>query len=135
VHIVMSQALETSIQAAIDSQGQNKEANKAYLEFIKANFIIPIHANTGSPEPEVLFLEEQNAIYLPVFSEMTYFDTWAKDIKNEIELLKLSGVDLLKGVGDEVTICLNPTSPYYKTFIPDEIKRMRSIVLKFFSSN
>ena len=64
---------------------------------------------------------------------MTYFDKWASDISDKIQLLKLSGVDLLKGIGDDVTVCLNIGSSIYKTFLPAEIARMRSMVLKFFS--
>ena len=39
--------LEIAIEQAIHSEGNNKEANKAYLEFIKANFIIPIEKNSN----------------------------------------------------------------------------------------
>ena len=125
--------LETAIQAALETQGQTDKANKAYLEFIKANFIIPIENSSKLDEPVVLYLQENNQTYLPVFSSMTYFDNWAHEISAEIQLLKLSGVDLLKGIGEEVTVCMNIGSPIYKTFIPAEIARMRSMVLKFFS--
>jgi hypothetical protein len=63
---------------------------------------------------------------------MNYLDAWAKDISEKINLLKLSGVDLLKGIGDEVTICLNIGSDIYKEFNPAEIARMKSLILKFF---
>ena len=124
--------LEKAIEEAIQTNGQTDKANKAYLEFIKANFIIPIEAFSEN-EPVVLYLTENNQTYLPVFSSMTYFDKWASDISDKIQLLKLSGVDLLKGIGDDVTVCLNIGSSIYKTFLPAEIARMRSMVLKFFS--
>lgn len=125
--------LENAIAEAYAREGNSKQANKAYLEFIKANFIIPVEKNTELKEPKVLFLVENEQVFLPVFTDMNYFNPWAEEISDQIELLKLSGVDLLKGVGDEVTVCLNIGSPYYKEFNASELARMRSMVLKFFS--
>lgn len=125
-------ALNSAIQEAFKSSGNLKEANKAYLEFIKANFIIPIENNSDSENPEVLFLQENANVFLPVFTEIDYLHDWAADISKEIKLLKLSGVDLLKGLGDEVTVCLDIGSAGFKEFNPSEIARMKSMVLKFF---
>lgn len=124
--------LDIAIDQALSTEGNNKEANKAYLEFIKANFIIPIEKKTQDEEPLVLFLEDNGQAFLPVFTEMSYFDEWAKDIQDDIQLLKLSGVDLLKGVGDNVFVSLNIGSKVYKEFNPSELARMRSMVLKLF---
>lgn len=65
---------------------------------------------------------------------MHYLDAWAGDIANKIKLLKLSGVDLLKGLGENVTVCLNIGSEIYKEFNPSETARMRSMVLKLFKN-
>lgn len=126
-------SLNTAVKAALLSNGTLKEANKAYIEFIKANFIIPVEQTPNNEEePRVLFFQENNHSFLPVFTEMSYLNVWAKDISEHINLLKLSGVDLLKGIGDEVTICLNIGSDHYKEFNPAEIARMKSLILKFF---
>lgn len=125
-------ALEQAIQAAFDSEGSNQQANKAYLEFIKANFIIPIQKNSKNDDPEVLFLQENGQVFLPIFTSDAYLSEWAKDIGDHIQILRLSGVDLLKGVGEDITICLNIGTPLYKEFNPAEIARMRSIIIKFF---
>lgn len=125
-------ALDLAIKAALDSSGNTKEANKAYLEFIKANFIIPIEESSQDEPPKVLFLQEKEGVFLPVFTEMNYLNAWSTEIAQKINLLKLSGVDLLKGLGDNVTVCLNIGSATYKEFNPSEIARMRSMVLKFF---
>lgn len=124
--------LELAIEQAIAAEGSSKEANKAYLEFIKANFILPIEKNPASGEPEVLYLVDQNQTFLPVFTSMPYFDQWASEIKEEIQLLKLSGVDLLKGIGEQVNVSLNIGSSLYKEFNPSELARMRSMILKLF---
>lgn len=126
-------SLITAIQAALEANGANQEANKAYLEFIKANFIIPIEQTSNEEEePQVLFFQEEQNIFLPVFTDYSYLDAWAGEINNAIKLLKLSGVDLLKGIGEQTTVCLNIGSECYKEFNPSEIARMKSMVLKFF---
>lgn len=125
--------LEIAIKNALDLSGSSTEVNKAYIEFIKANFIIPIESCAdSSAEPQVLYLIENDHAFLPVFTDQVVFDAWAHDIGDKISLLKLSGVDLLKGIGEEVTLCLNIGSKIYKEFNPSEIERMRSLVLKFF---
>ncbi|MFA5958886.1 MAG: SseB family protein [Tatlockia sp.] len=125
-------SLELAVKEALALKGQNKEANKAYLEFIKANFLIPVDKNSEESNPEVLYLEENNAYFLPVFSSRDYFDHWASEIADEIQLLNLSGVNLLKGIGENVTVCLNIGSEIYKEFNPQELERMKSMVLKLF---
>jgi hypothetical protein len=124
--------LELAIKKALDLSGSTAEANKAYLEFIKANFIIPVDKNSDPENPEVLYLEEGEHQFLPVFTSMNYCDQWAIEIGDNINILKLSGVDLLKGIGEQVTVCLNIGSSIYKEFNPSELARMRSMVLKLF---
>ncbi|CEK11924.1 SseB family protein [Legionella hackeliae] len=124
--------LEEAIKNALDTSGGNVQANKAYLEFIKANFIVPIDKKSNPEQPEVLYLVDNDQFFLPVFTNENYLDQWAKEISNDIHLLRLSGVDLLKGIGDDVTVCLNIGSPIYKEFNPAELARMRSMVLKLF---
>jgi hypothetical protein len=127
-------AINLAIKEAIDSEGNTQKANKAYLEFIKANFIIPIEQNSEDEQAKVLFLQENENIFLPVFTDINYLDAWATEIAKDIKLLKLSGVDLLKGLGDNVTVCLNIGSEIYKEFNPSETARMRSMVLKLFKN-
>lgn len=128
-------SLELAIKKALDSEGDSKDANKAYLEFIKANFIIPVHKNETGEEPEVLYLEEGGSFFLPVFSDKQYFDNWALEVADSIQVLKLSGVDLLKGIGENVNVCLNIGSEIYKEFNSSELTRMKSMVLKLFSED
>ena len=127
-------ALEKAVASAINSKGDTTHANKAYLEFIKANLIIPVEKNPKSEEPEVLFLTTSDKVFLPVFSSMQHFDNWAYEIKDEINLLKLSGVDFLKGIQENIIVALNPGADIYKEFNPSEIARMRSMVIKIFQS-
>ncbi|KTD23021.1 SseB family protein [Legionella londiniensis] len=127
--------LEKAIHEAFQAKGNSKEANKAYLEFIKSNFIIPVEKHSPANDPHVLYLTEEDKIFLPVFTAMDYLNAWAVEIKDQIQLLKLTGVNLLKGIGENITVSLNIGSPLYKEFNPQELARMRSIVLKIFNKN
>jgi len=129
---ILKNELEAAIENALSTAGNNLEANKAYLEFIKANFIIPIDKKSDPLLPEVLYLEDNGNVFLPVFTNMSYFDLWANTIKDDITILKLSGVNLLQGIGDNVIVSLNIGSEIYKEFNPQELARMRSMVLKLF---
>ena len=124
-------SLEEAIKKTFDLSGSTAEANKAYLEFIKANFVVPVDKNSSDEEPEVLYLEEGSHIFLPVFTTKEHFESWAQEICEQVKVLILTGVDLLKSIGDGVTVSLNIGSPHYKEFNPAEIARMRSMVLKF----
>lgn len=128
-------ALEQAITAAIQKNGESVSANKAYLEFIKANFIIPIEKQMDDSEPRTLYFSTESQVFLPVFSSMSYFETWADPIKDDIDVLKLTGVNLLKGLGDNTYVSLNIGSEFYKEFQPSELARMRSMVLKFFPAD
>lgn len=125
-------SIELAIKNALELSGSSKEANKAYLEFIKANFIIPIDKDSAPEEPQVLYIREGKHTFLPAFSSMHYFKPWASEISQEIHILNLSGVDLLKGLGEEVHLCLNPGSSLYKEFNPQELARMQMMVAKLF---
>ena len=127
-------SLNHAIKEAINASGNTPEANKAYLEFIKANFIIPVEQSADTEEPKVLFLQDQGKYFLPVFTKMDYLNEWAAEITDSIKLLKLSGVDLLKGIEENVIVCLDIGSETYKEFNPEEIARMRSMVLKLFKN-
>lgn len=127
-------ALELAIQEAFNHPEEPPITNKVYLEFIKANFIVPIERTSAEDAPEVLFFQENNQLFLPVFTEMAHLDQWATEISDRIKLLKLSGVDLLKGIGDDVTVCLDIGARTYKEFNPAELARMRSMVLKLFKN-
>ena len=125
-------ALEQAIHQAYQENADEKAANKAYLEFLKANFIVPVEKKPKSQEVEVLFYTDNSQTFLPVFSSKTYLDKWAGEISDSINVLELSGVDLLKGIGDNVIVSLNIGSNLYKEFNAAEVARMKSMVLKLF---
>lgn len=122
---------EQAVKTALESSGEEKFANRAYLEFIKANFFIPIEKQPAG-EAEALFLAEGEEVWLPVFSSQDHLDHWAAPIQEHIQILHLSGVNLLKGLGEGVSVAMNIGSEFSKVFLPAELARMKSMVLKLF---
>lgn len=123
-------AVEEAVKNALEAHGDTQIANKAYLEFLKANFIIPVDKYSSDEDPVVLFLPHEHTTFLPVFSRIEYLNQWAADIHDSIKVLYLTGVNLLQGIGENITVCFNIDTPYYKEFNPSEIARMRSMMLK-----
>ena len=125
--------LESAIKEAYESQGQTKAINKVHLEFLKGNYMIPIEKNSSDTEPQVLYLSDNGNNFLPVFNEQSHLDKWAEEIKDNIDTLYLTGVDLLKGLEANVFVCLNLGSEHYKEFHPSELSKLKNIVAKFFN--
>ena len=125
--------LETAVQHALASPN-NANMNKAYLEFMKANFVIPVEKSALEEEPKVLFSYDNGLAVLPVFTERHYLDAWAVDIADRIAILELTAVDLLRGIGEQVSVALNVGSASYKAFCPAEIERMRGMVMKLYAT-
>lgn len=131
----MSTQLEQAIANAYKNDGDTSSINKVHLEFLKANFIIPIEKSSSENDPKVLFLQQQEHSLLPVFSDEQSLKQWATDIVDEIDLLYLTGVNLLKGLGENVFVCLNPGTELYKEFHPQELAKLKMIVAKFFNKD
>ncbi len=122
--------IELAVQHALESKGDLPDANNAYLAFMKANFFIPVEKEATLGDPKVLFLSTAHQVFLPIFSRREYIDLWAKEIQDNIAILHLTGVNLLNGVGEEVTLCFNIGTPLYKEFNSGELARMRSMLIK-----
>jgi hypothetical protein len=123
-------SIEEAILAAIEAQGEQKIANHAYFNFLKSKLYIPVEKNSLDQEPKVLFLEENDHIFLPVFSDPLYLQEWAGSELHLIDIFELSGIELLKGLGSHVTVAFNPGQTSYKEFNPEEIEKLKTMVVK-----
>jgi hypothetical protein len=67
---------------------------------------------------------------------MAAFDTlerlmhWAGDGFEQIDYVTLLGRDVIAGINEQVFLCLNIGTEHYKEFSPDEIKRLKTIVMR-----
>lgn len=121
--------LEDAIAKAIAEEGQQTVANQAYFTFLKSDLLMPIEKGSGD-EPRVLFLESDECIFLPVFSQKSFLIDWAAESIQQIDIYELSCIELLAGLGEQVTVALNPGTSTYKEFNPDEILKLKTMVSK-----
>ena len=124
--------LEQAIENALAHEGEQSLATQAYMQFLKSQLLLPIEHpdNHDDDEPRVLFLETDNQVFLPVFSQLSFIKDWAKEDFEKIGTFQLSGIELLKGLGENVTVALNPGTTSYKEFNPEEIDKLKTMVMK-----
>ncbi len=121
-------------QAFIDaykSPGDDSLTNKAHRLFLSHRFVMPIRKNTDeSAEPNVLFFSEKGVNFLPVFSTEELFRQWAKESIDDMNWINVQGKDIALGTGENTYICLDVGQTHYKEFAPDEIAKLKDVVLK-----
>lgn len=125
----MKNPLEELIEDAIRSNGDQTKVNQAYFGFLKSILLLPIEQGSDE-DPKVLFLHEDEQIVLTVFSQQKYLSAWASDEIHKISVYELKGSELISGLGDNVTMALNPGTSSYKLFNPEEILQLKTIVSK-----
>jgi hypothetical protein len=128
---IMSQTnLEQAIIDAFEAMGEQKQATQAYFSFLKSQIHLPVEKGSLETDPMVLFLEHGEHVFLPIFSHIQYLQTWAAEQIDQIDIYTITGVELIKGLGEHVIVALNPGTKTYKEFNPDEIDKLRTMVLK-----
>jgi len=128
-------ALDQAIAAAFNSEGKQEDVNKVYLTLVQSSLFVPVK----NKDPALNHIDEQNP-FSPLFAKiegryfMLVFDllerltAWAGDHLNEIDYVEISGRDVIAGINEDVFLCLNMGTAFYKEFSPDEIKRLKMIV-------
>lgn len=123
--------LDKAISAAFASEGKQDDVNKVYLLLLRTILFIPVSKeNTqDSNEPFApLFANIDGRHYMLAFDTLERLTIWAGEYMNEMGYVELSGHDLIKGINDQACFSLNVGTTYYKEFLPDEIKRLKTIV-------
>lgn len=121
------------IAAAFESGGKQEQVNKVYLGLLKTRFYLPVRkqdpAAVNEEEPFIPLYTQQDDHYLmPIFSTLERLQTWAGDYMEQMEYVELVGWDVVRGLGEQVYLCVNFGTPFYKEFAPDEVKRLKLIV-------
>lgn len=123
--------LDQAISAAFASEGKQDDVNKVYLLLLRSLLFIPVskEKSTDSDEPfSPLFATIDGRYYMLAFDTLERLNAWAGDHRDEMGYVELSGHDLIKGVNDQACFSLNVGTDYYKEFLPEEIKRLKTIV-------
>lgn len=123
--------LDQAIAKAFESEGQQTDANKVYLLFLRTTLFVPVkkEINPESDEPFApLFANMNNQFFMFAFDTSEKLSAWAGDQINELEYVELLGSEVIAGISDKAFLCLNPGTDFYKEFSPDEIIRLKTIV-------
>jgi hypothetical protein len=124
--------LETLLQNVYQSEGAEADANKFYVAFFRTTLFMPANLQDDKDEPfSPLFTEEEGKFFVSVFDTLEGLKTWIEPEYSEIDYVEILGADVLRCIGTEqVYLCLNPGEKLYKEFAPDEIQRLKMMVVK-----
>ncbi len=121
--------LDQLISRAISSEGKQEDVNKVYLALLRTLLFVPVKKNTAKAEEfEPLFANINGNYFMPAFDSLEKLTAWAGDQFDQMEYVELSGKDTVAGINENVFLCLNIGSEFYKEFSPDEVKRLKMIV-------
>lgn len=125
--------LDSLIAAAFTSEGAQEDVNKVYLTLLRTQLIVPVK-NAPSQNPEEpfspLFAKVDSKYFFIAFDTVERLRTWAGDQIDQIGYVELPGRDFIAGMSDQVYFCLNLGTDYYKEFSPEEIQRLKQVVMR-----
>ncbi len=125
--------LDNIVSTAFQNPGNQDLINKAYLFFLQTLLFIPVkkEKSASTDEPfSPLFTKIENNHYMLAFDTLDRLKNWAKDAMDQIDYVELPGVDIISGINNNVYLCLNIGTDFYKEFSPDEIRHLKKIVTK-----
>jgi hypothetical protein len=127
------QELDQLIQIAVQTEGKQEDVNKVYLTLLKTSLWVPVQkdALTSEEEPFIpLFMKLNDAFFMAAFSSLERLMEWAGDQYSQMDYVELPGREVISGIKEDVYLCLNLNTPFYKEFSPDEIKRLKMVVAR-----
>jgi len=126
--------LDQAISVAIANQGKQEDVNKVYLTLLRTALFIPIHLEKeGVQKAEAfrpLYAKIEGHYFMSAFDTLERLERWAGGELKQMNYVELTGRDVIAGIKEEVYLCLNIDTPFYKEFSPDEIKRLKMLVAR-----
>lgn len=125
--------LDQVIAAAYASEGKQDDVNKVYLTLLRTSLFLPVQKDqtpvSENDEPfKPLFAKIDDNYFILTFDTLERLTAWAGDQMEYINYVEISGHDVVKGMNEQVFLCLNYGTDFYKEFTPDEVKRLKTIV-------
>ncbi len=131
--------LDKVIAQAFASEGKQDDVNKVYLTLLRTVFFLPVQKQETSitaaaiteqeAEPfKPLFAKVEDNYFMLVFDTLERLQTWASDQLDFIDYVEISGRDMVAGINEQVFLCLNYGTEFYKEFSPDEVQRLKMVV-------
>ena len=125
--------LDDKIAAAFTSCGKQEDVNKVYLTLLRTALFVPVKKEKGSNEEEPfepLFAKIEGQFFMLAFDTVERLTAWAGDQLNNITYVDIIGRDVIAGINEQVYLGLNYGTEFYKEFTPDEVKRLKMIVVR-----
>jgi hypothetical protein len=130
----MMTELDRVIAAAFASEGKQEDVNKVYLALLRTVLYLPVQKGEDQvkqPDEDPfkpLFAKIDDQYFMLVFDTVERLTVWAGEQIAHMNYVEISGMDLVKGMNENVFLCLNHGADFYKEFTPDEVKRLKTIV-------
>ena len=127
----MNKLVEAILAAYADESEHH--TNTVYRVFLGHTLWVPVQPEsvTESGEYQPLYQTAAEAHFIPIFSSEETFKAWAGEVVNEFTTVQVRGLDVIRGAGERVFLCLDVGTEHYKEFAPDEIAKLKGIVFKF----
>jgi hypothetical protein len=123
--------LDQLVAKAFASEGKQDDVNKVYLTLLRTSLFLPVQKENNPTEEEPfkpLFAKIDDNYFLLAFDTADRLLAWAGDQLEQINYVEILGNDLISGISEQVFLCLNYGTEYYKEFSPDEVRRLKTIV-------
>lgn len=142
--------LDDIFEKAYQLQEDAAITSKAYVTLFRTELFVPTHkvdpvTNEALPEkmihakdldlvtgqdvqPLPLFIEHENSYFMLAFDTIPRLHTWAGEHIHDINVMCITGRELIMSLLDNVHLCVNFQTEYYKEFPPEEIKQMKKMI-------
>lgn len=129
----MPNAPQTDLTKALDvARADEKQANYFYDAFLNWDLCLPVRLE-GDVEPSwrsldiedkfyPLFISDDDMRVVPVFDSIVRLREWAAP--QTLDYLEIRGHLLVRMLGGQVALALNPGSPWNFLFTPEILKRL-----------
>ncbi len=107
--------------------------NKFYLCILRSYLYVPTNKEFSASEVEPyqpLIVEDNQQYFMLAFDSLERLQIWAGENIYDISRVILRGRDLLKCIGENVHLCLNFGTAYYKEFSPQEVLHLKTVIAK-----
>lgn len=124
--------LDQLVKKAVDSEGAQADSNKFYTVFFRSTLFMPAYQQDDVEEPfSPLFLQDGDKYFISVFDSLERLTVWVADEYQDCDYVEIEGSDLIRCSGEQqVYLCLNPGTDFYKEFSPEEIQRLKLMLAK-----
>lgn len=124
--------LDTLMAKALESEGNDAEANKFYTALFRTRLFMPATLQDDEEEPFApIYLQDGENYFIPAFDQLERLSAWAADEFEKLDYVEIDGADVIRCVGTEnVFLSLNPGTEFYKEFRPDEVHRLKMMIGK-----